>query len=177
MAYKKKQQGFSLTEMLVVIAIIVIISGFLVVNFRKGAENSNLQRSAQQMVQAIRKAQNMALSSKKVGNPPEIFSYYGVHFNKQSMPNSCYVFAGNNKTYDSGEEIETITLEKGIIVDSLSTGSQLDATFSPPQAFVGFNPTTSSATVTIKKEGGTCPQDCRYIKINDTGWISIKKTP
>lgn len=173
------KKGFTLIELLVVIAIVSITASIMVVNFRKGGETGNLQRTAQQIIQNIRKAQNMALSSVKHNG--EIYDYYGVYFDKLIGPNkpgpyAYYVFASNNQIYNNPDEKvgPTIELEKGIKIDSISTGNRLDITFNPPYAFVEFNPTTTEATITIKKEGGTCPQDCRYIIINDKGWMSIK---
>jgi len=171
--HTRKGAGFTLIELLVVIAIVSITASIMVVNFRKGGETGNLQRTAQQIIQNIRKAQNMALSSVKHGG--EIYDYYGAHFNQPSMPDSYYIFVSDNAVYNGGEEIGgAIELEKGIKIDSISTGNRLDITFNPPYAFVEFNPADTEATITIKKEGGACPQDCRYIIINDKGWMSIK---
>lgn len=171
------KKGFTLIELLVVIVIISITAGIMVINFRKAGETGNLQRTAQQIIQNIRKAQNMALSSVK--HDGEIYEYYGVYFNKLSMPDSYYIYSGN-AVYNSGEEIgSAIELEKGIKIHSISTGNSIDITFNPPYAFVTFNPSVTLATIIIKKEGvTTCsPQDCRYIKINDKGWMSIKTSP
>lgn len=179
----KKGAGFTIIELLVVIAIVGIISSIMVVNFRKSEESNKLQRAAQQVVQGIRKAQNMALSSIEVPGkcPPEIIcKYYGVYFNTQSMPNSYHIFASANKVYNPpGETVEIVNLEAGIVIDSVapSEGNKLNIIFSPPHAFpVEFNPTTTQAVITVKKKDGVCSQDCRYIKINDKGWIAIQRT-
>lgn len=169
------KKGFTIIELLIVIAIVSVLSGIMVVNFRKGEAGTKLQRSAQQIIQSIREVQSMALSSAEYGGV--VYNYYGVYFNKQSMSTSYYIFASSNQVYNPGEEIKTVDLESGIVIDSISTGNQVNITFLPPHAFVEFNPSTNEATITIKKEDGTCPQDCRYIKINDKGWMSIKTTP
>lgn len=172
------KKGFTIIELLVVIAIIGIISGVMVINFNKGEQNNKLQRSAQQIVQSIRKAQNLALSSVEFGG--QIYDYYGVHFDKQAMSSSYYVFASLlDKIYDSGEEVETINLEQDIIINSISPiqNNKLDIIFLPPHAFVEFNPNATDATIIIKNQDGTCPQNCRYIKINDKGWMSIENNP
>ncbi len=172
----RKGAGFTIIELLVVITIIVITSGFVVVNFKKASESGKLQRTTQQIIQNIRKAQDMALSSVEVRDT--IYNYYGVYFNKNTMPDSFYVFASNNTVYNSGEEVgSAIELEDGIIIYALSTGNNLHVIFEPPYSFVKFNPSVINATITIKKEDGTCPDDCRYIKINDKGWMSIKTAP
>lgn len=171
----KNDTGFTIIEFLVVIAIVAVLSGIMVVNFRSGEEANRLQRSAQQVIQGMREAQNMALSA--VEYQGQVYNYYGVHFNRQSMPGFFYIYVNSGVAYNSGSEIKTITLEDGIIISAVSTGAQLDAAFMPPHAFVEFNPPVDDATITIKKQDGTCPQDCRYIKINEKGWMTISQTP
>jgi prepilin-type N-terminal cleavage/methylation domain-containing protein len=172
---KNKKSGFTIIEFIVVIAIITIISGFMVVNFRKGEGTNKLLRVSQQVVQGIRESQNMALSSSE--QTGQIYDYYGVHFNKVSMPGSFYIFASStNAVYDSGEQVKTINLEEGIVIDSLSGGDQMDISFSSPYAMVVFNPAAPSHNVSIiiKIQGTSCPSsNCRTITINESGWINI----
>jgi len=158
-----------------VITIVAILSGIMIINFRSGEQANKLQRSAQQIIQGMREAQNMALSA--VEYEGQVYNYYGAHFNRQSMSNFFYIYVNSNAGYISGSEIKTITLENGIIVSAVSTDAQLDVAFTPPHAFVEFNPPVDDATITIKQENGSCPQDCRYIKINNKGWMTISQTP
>lgn len=177
---KLSKTGFTLTELLVVIAIITIISGMIVVNFRKGETSGRLQRSAQLIVQTIRRAQNMAISTVEQNGG---ISGYGVYFNKGSMLNSFYLFFDEDEDneYDNGEEIETVTLEKGILIDDISPKqvNKLHIVFNPPDPSVIFNgkPQFSEATITIKKEGVSCsvnPEDCKDVKVGKSGWVNIE---
>lgn len=175
-----KKSGFTIIEMLVVTAIIVIISAFMAVNFRKGEEGHKLQRSAQLIVQSIRRAQNMAISSTQhLGDVPPA---YGVFFNDNQDFYSYILFAdlnGNNK-YDnpaSDSVIATIVLEKGIKILSVSLSPRLHIVFVPPDPSTIFNnnPGINQVTITIKKEGATCPSvNCRNIKVKNTGWMTIE---
>jgi len=179
---KLSKTGFTFIELLVVIAIITIISGMIVVNFRKGEVGGRLQQSAQQVVQTIRRAQNMAISS--VEYQGEIYSY-GVHFDKTNIPNSYYIFVDkdDNKIYDQGiDDIKyEFTLEK-IEVDEifvLTTGgeaevSRVDIVFIPPDPLTKFNndPTISEASIVIKTEG--TQWDAKTIKVGKAGWVSME---
>ncbi len=171
------RQGFTMVELLVVIAIVAIISGFMVVNFRKSDESGKLQRTAQQIIQNIRKAQNMALASTEFGS--DVPYAYGVYFEKQSL-SSYILFAdtnGNGK-YDAPDGVVgNINLEKGIQIESFSVEPKLHINFLLPYALIEFNPSITEATIILKKEGGICPQDCKYIKMNDKGWMAIKNNP
>lgn len=175
MKKKNKKNGFTLIELIVTISIIAVVSSILVVNFRQGEQAYKLQRNARLVVQGIRKAQNMALSSSEHNG--EIKDYYGVYFDSAGT-DFFYVFASDNKTYNPGsnEEVERIELEEGIVIKDVSKNN-LNILFSPPYAVVSFNPSVSSATITVGKTTGVCPQDCRYIKINDKGWIAVETTP
>jgi len=173
-----KDAGFTIVEVLVVLAIVAIISGFMVVNFRKGGESGKLQRSAQLIVQNIRKAQNMALSSVEYGGA--VPYAYGVFFDRDVI-NSYILFADlNPDSYRYNGEppdkrIETINLERGIVIDSISPSPFLHIAFSPPNPLTFINVDRSEATITIKKEGATCPSvNCRNITVKNTGWMTIK---
>lgn len=189
----------TLTELLVVIAIIVIISTIMVLNFRVGERGGELVRSAQLVVQGIRKAQNMALGSKEVENPAGGWEVpvggYGVDLSKTD--NDYYVifadFNGNNGR-DSGEDIETVELEEGIIIDyifydpSRAAPSSTKIIFNPLEPLIELRPWIPPADqifITIKKEegedcssscqqgNGGCSQDCKVIKLLKAGWVSI----
>lgn len=171
------KNGFTLIELLIVIAVITILTAVIIPNFRKGEESTRLIRAAQQVIQDIRKAQNMALSSKEFPDrclPEKICDYYGVYLD-EALPSSYKIFVSDNADYNPGEEIETRQLEENIIIEDISSGNKTDITFAPPYASVNFVPPvppTSKVIITLKIEGGICPDDCIYIGIDNNGWIS-----
>lgn len=172
-AYNKK--GFTLIEALVVVFIIGLISAVLIVNWRKNEKQYQVQRTAQEIVQNIRRAQDMALNSFKYQEDDGVPDNYGVYFDK-TMANSYIIFAdenGNNK-YNGGEDMETVSIDSGVEINSLSSEPKLHITFSLPDAFTIINPAAVSATVTIKKSNGICPQNCKSIIIRNTGQVSIE---
>lgn len=168
--------GFTLIEILVVLAIIVIITGIVIFNIGTERQNSALLRSSQKLSLDLRRAQSFALSS-KVYKTTGVPCGWGIHFNGAGSTSyiifadlasfaDCsdrdFVRAGNGS-----EDFEIINLESGITVSSLSSGLS-DIVFTPPDPIVTFIPAQISASVTlINKNSAT-----RVVTINKTGFIS-----
>lgn len=174
----KKSKGFTIIEMLVIIFIIGIISTTLVVNWRRNEKRYLVQRVAQEIAQNIRKAQDLALTSKKISGQEMPYGY-GVFFSKDS--NNFYIIFGNiadDKKYQTSDIlVENVELDSQIQIDSLSSGqnNDLNILFSIPDGFTSFDPTGTSATIVIKKIGTTCPSvSCKSIIVKDTGQINIQ---
>jgi prepilin-type N-terminal cleavage/methylation domain-containing protein len=74
-----KEKGFSLVEILVVLAIIFLISAIGFLGFSTSKENSSLQSDAENLAFNIRKAQSMAMAVNSIGNNYQ--NGYGVYFN------------------------------------------------------------------------------------------------
>ena len=183
MKKKRKNKGFTLPEVLVVLSIIVIISTFMIINFRDAEESGKLQRSAQLLVQKIRKAQNLAMSS--VEYQGAVPGAYGIYMEKQS-PILYTLFVDLNGNYawngigGGGDGmVEELSLEEGIEIIDIIPGPKLHITFIPPDpsVLINSNVNTTDVTITLRRVGGVCPEDCRYVKLNNKGWVSVSNTP
>ncbi len=62
----KSVTGFTLVEMLITIAILSILSGVLITNFRQGENSSKLKQASLALVQDLRSAQSYSLAGKIV---------------------------------------------------------------------------------------------------------------
>jgi len=169
-------KGFTLIEMIVVLAIIVIITGIVIFNVGTERQNSALLRSAQKLSLDLRRAQTFGLAS-KVFKTTGVPCGWGVHFNGAGSTSyitfadlassaNCsdrdFVRAGNGS-----EDFEVANFEAGVSISSLSNNLS-DVVFSPPEPIVNFTPNqTSASIVLINKNGAT-----RAININKTGFIS-----
>jgi len=177
------KKGFTLIEITVVVAIIIILASIFIANYREGEKQFALQRSAHQLAQDLRGVQEMAMAGQEFDN---FFPAggYGIYF--EEGLNSYILFAdcdGDGKYDESGdasncdpetadpdnpypEMIERVYLEDDIMVSSLSSdvGDILEITFFPPDPIVTIIPPATSAsielsfndfplTVTINKAG------------------------
>jgi prepilin-type N-terminal cleavage/methylation domain-containing protein len=171
-------KGFTLIEVLVVSAITVLITGFLVANFSR--TRVDLNQTTLLVQDAIRSAQSMALSGALYGRPGTYRCGYGIHF----VANGYILYAGPDsgsvdctahaRTYTAG--IDDIVQQSLFSNISLEIASPLpDIFFEPP------NPTTyidgssaagSSATINVRRKGTNCPSvDCRTIHVTTSGKI------
>lgn len=186
--YNKK--GFTTFELLVVIFVIALISSILIANWRKGEEQYKLQGEIQEIVQNIRKAQEMALSGiESSGQVPQNF---GLYFMLASPSYNLYSENSNNREYNQGVDIliggDSIAVGPGLEISSIigyrgaNDGSLSDVsiTFSVPDGFTTLRahpnpPWQDSVKITIRKVGTTCPsRDCKDIIVRKTGEISVQ---
>jgi len=142
---KSREEGFTIPELLVVVAIIVLMTGLVLPNFRSGERTLALNRAVHKAGQDVRKAQELALSAKThicPNDPAEKISGYGVFFD-QNIPTSYVIFAecNNNNTYNEGIDgiVETISLESGIEISLVSPNAKTSIVFVPPIPLVFTN--------------------------------------
>lgn len=144
-------KSFTLIELVVVTAIIMLISALVLPNFREGENALAIKRETYKVSQDIRRAEEMAMSSKEFEE--EVPGGYGVYFKKEE-PDHFIIFADidNDKTYSASDKIvEDIILTKTEI-SGLSSGLELTIVFTPPDPLVTITPSAGSATVDLGKE-------------------------
>lgn len=180
-------RGFTIVEILMVMAIILILSTIILANYSAGQKELALQRAAHKLAQDIRRTQEMAMSSKDFGNPPTPSKGgYGIYFNVNE-PNHYILFADcdNDKSYDvdgsaftcfSAEQftgyselVEDISLEKSVKIGGISSGLSLYITFVPPNPDADFYPDAQESIITL-----TTGDSHKSVKINKAGLIEIE---
>jgi len=142
----RREQGFTIPELLVVVAIIVLMTGLMLPNWRSGERTLALSRVVHKAGQDVRRAQELALRAQAYtcpNDPAEKISAYGVFFD-QNTPTSYILFAecNDNNIYDVGTDgiVETIQLESGIEIQGVSPGPQISIVFVPPTPLVFLKP-------------------------------------
>jgi prepilin-type N-terminal cleavage/methylation domain-containing protein len=90
----RKQDGFTLIELMVVISIMAIMSGVAIFNYSDFRGHISLQNLSDDIALSVRKAQSYAVGVRGYNNN---FSGYGVHFNLDSKNNNPH--SGSNKSF------------------------------------------------------------------------------
>ncbi len=168
------KKGFTLIEMLVVIAIIGILSLIVITRYKIFESKLALQRSATHLSQALRKAEEMAMAAKSSDKCNNEFPEggYGVYLNKISQ--KIYIFADcdGNKRMTSNEEVAEVKLESDVEIKEM-VSSPLNIVFQPPSPDVYINSDTinqAGIIISIIRD----PNSYKTIVVNKSGLIYIK---
>lgn len=169
----KMNKAFTLIELLAVTAIIVLLSAILLPNYKGSGKQLALQRSASKLAQDLRRAQEMAMSAKKVSGA--VPAGIGIHFD--SFWTDYYIlFADLNNNHRRDivdQDLETIKLESGLKISNLSPASSFSIVFAPPDPVTWINDLVSGAVaqITININGSASNQ---VIFVNNAGLITIQ---
>lgn len=142
----QKSSGFTLIEMLVVIAIVAMLSSAVVTSSFAGQKRYDLARAVQQMSADLRRVQNLALAGKMQGGVSP--AGYGLY----TSGNSYVLFYNLNSNKDhhgASIDIETITLPTNVSL--APTGTSIY--FVPPDPTTYINGASAgSLTFTLINE-------------------------
>ncbi len=180
--------GFTLIELIVVSAIIIVITTFILFQQSKFNSSTLLRSLAYSIALSVRQAQVYGTSVRESSLGSNIFSAgYGIHIPSAgvSSADTYYIFSdldGNGK-YDVGEELPLFKLGKGYMINNIcgvigtscTTVSKLTIFFRRPnpEAFISDNVASDmypAAFIQVKSTGNS---DTRSVKISNTGQISV----
>ncbi len=182
------KKGFTLVELIVVTSIVLLLSSIFLANYRAGGKEYSLLRAANKLAQDIRRAGEMAISTRECKPPPTSCPAaggvptggYGFYIDK-SQDDRYFIYADsgtspNPEKYTSGEEIETIFLETGVYIKDLQpTSANFSINFKPPDPTINIKDATGqnkdNMTITIALR--TDPTKTKLIKVNKVGLIDI----
>lgn len=167
--YLGQQAGFTLTELLVVMFIISLLSGLVLANHRSGQKRYALSQATQQLVSDLRKAQNMAMSGVDIEG-----QYYGYGIYIRRLDSVVYyrIYADkdDDNKYDSGESLETVNLPEGIEIKATSPASKVDVFFRSPEptTYINYPASVNPGTITLELKGTS---STKTITVTTTGLI------
>jgi prepilin-type N-terminal cleavage/methylation domain-containing protein len=182
------KKGFTLVELLTVLAIIFTLTSISFPFYRTAQKNYVLENAAQKLAQDIRRVEEMGMSAREITNPNDPREKivpkggYGIYL--KLNPQEIIIFADCNddRQYTSGnvcgtfprkfsEKIEDLNLESKVRLTNLSPLSPLNITFKPPDPTI-FIDGSDSATITISLESD--PSKTKTIRINKAGLIYVE---
>lgn len=111
--FKHSQQGFTLVEMMVVVAIFIITTGIVLSNFGGFREKSSLDLLAREMALIIRQAQVYGTATKVSPGSSGAFPSYGIFAKGGDTHFILFADKDNDGKYDAGEEVERFELYGG----------------------------------------------------------------
>ena len=172
------EKGFTLLEMLVVMAIVAIMAGALITNFQTARTGANARRQiASVIVSDLRRAQSMALSGTRYNG--NAVCGYGVHYiNTRSYliyaRNQAKCSTGNTK-YQSGTDFTAETRTFGN--NQLSIGSFKDIFYEPPDPRVYFDGDSDiskdqNGLAIAIYSGASCATDCTIVTVFKSGAVN-----
>jgi prepilin-type N-terminal cleavage/methylation domain-containing protein len=159
----KKNQGFSLMELMMVIAIIGIMTvvGFASTSSIK--KNSLLRASQNEIASAIKLVQSYALQGKTINDAGNwvVPCEYGFEFTDKSSYRTFYALTCG----DAGTTLANYNLV-GVVLENPSSVGDTSMTFSIPSATLSPGP----VSITIAIDGS--PSDQKSIIVKSKGLVS-----
>ncbi len=178
-------QGFTILEMMVSTAIILLISGQVLVGFSNLREASTLTRAAQELAFNIRRAQNMSVSvvGVGIGGIMQIPNAVGLRLSSVAGNNDRYFFfadQNSNGFYDGvTERIEPdILLPGNVRITSITgeapAGSGVHMIFYTPEATLLLSngagtPIPNFINITLTGPSG----DVRRVRVRMSGQVTV----
>lgn len=187
------QKGLMLAEVLIVIAISLLLTLVVVINYKEGQKKVILQRAAHKLAQDIRTAQEMAVSGRECpecgGHAP---TGYGIELRTAPGNSTIYkLYADTAVPYEFYSEeddvtIEVIQLEKDVVVKDIimsfiggfgaTNPNRVCLNFKPPDPLITIKSLSNQisrdvAQITLGFSSGS--SDTKRITINTVGLIEI----
>ena len=184
---RSTKRAFSMIEMVVTMAIILILTMIVLANYRKGGQQLALNRAAHKLTQDIRRAQELAMSSTPFGTGPSplVPFGYGIFFTiSEEKSYSLFADVNGNKYFDTGEQVgEPIAFEEGVTISGLRDKTEghestIAIVFHPPDPKIFFsrradvNIPGDKVSVIIKSADDSL--GTRRISVNKAGLVDLE---
>lgn len=178
--------GFTMVEIVVMLAILTAISGLVLANFTGFNEGTALNRSARELALGIRKAQNMSLAVTRVGG--QIPAGVGVYLSATGADSGKYFLFSDTGNLSFGPNPEEkiagseVRFERNVKIGQIKDQNNSSYTvaniiFTPPEATIGFSDSTGTPIPGEKLEiqlSVSGREQTKTLVIRTSGQVSIK---
>jgi prepilin-type N-terminal cleavage/methylation domain-containing protein len=145
-----RKKGFTLVEMLVVIALMAVISMAAFLSLYSARSHADLSGAAQQVTALLRQAQSRSAS--QVSNVS-----WGVHFDNTNPDDpfiALFTATSTASGYSTSTAAGTFRLPVGVCYENIVAGSAIDIVFSQITGETGVPENTAITLMKCVKEGG-----------------------
>lgn len=163
--------GYSLIELLAVIAIMIIMAAVAVTGYAENKKNAALDKAARQFAMDLRSAQNMAMNTTVFsGTVPA--GGYGIYLTISSGSYILYADISGDKQYTSGSDDIVADLAFDSQISISATGAN-SINFLPPNPLIYFDGSLAAGNITVTLNYGVSGPS-KIISVNGiTGQISV----
>ena len=129
MFQNSEKNGFTLFELVVVMAIISIMSVVVISGYSSQQDSRALSLGKSQVINDIRIVQSRSYNGISVDGADFPEGGYGIRFTKDSSSYIVFTDLDRDRIYDEGEEIETIELPRNVEVSCLKKDGSVCGVF------------------------------------------------
>lgn len=146
--FKKKESGFSITELLVVMFILSLLSSLVLAGYRAGQKKYALSQANQRLASDIREAQNMAISGVDLAG-----GYYGYGIYAEPGSDFYRLYGdinGNSSFQVSDVTVKTVNLPENVrIKQTAPLGNKADVFFKSPDPDTYINGSAAAGQTAV----------------------------
>lgn len=182
---KVNQKGFSILELLLVVAIVAIVPVVVVSNFPKARTQFALSAAAHAFSQTVRETQQMALSGGRYtdafGIVQEV-SGYGIYLDLTALGNATYIQYADtgNGRYDASDyiikKIPVAADEPGIVIGKLENAilGKASVYFAVPKAEITMTGLENDTVPLRVRFAATSHSATKQVIIHHSGLVEVK---
>lgn len=159
----KKYSGFTLIEILIVIAIISILVAMVIVALRPFNQDLELNNSADHIINSLKLAQSKTLASEQA-------SSYGIYFDITTNPHRYILFKGSDYASRDADFDQIIELSNFVELFDIDFGSGTEVVF---DRITGITANSGSVSVRLKQD----TTKIKTIYIETSGSVSYVPFP
>lgn len=170
-ARQTHDQGFTLVELLLVVSVIAILSGFLVPGFSNYIDNQNILQANEIVKSDLRSAQNKALTG--VDASSGTTNYWGIKIPAQNA-SFYYTFKSTENTLAACDAVDLAAATKGEVLPGgvvVRDAANACIFFSMKNGDANFQNNSGSSVFKVAYPDKTA---CEGIEVNAVGMIRAK---